>query len=80
MDYEKMMRKAAKDQFTNWLTNWLTEAVLRDFPEIWQVEQTLDLRITSRFKRFYEDAVSKSLRLPREKHFEAQKRPENPVF
>ena len=49
---------------TDWLTDrlpdWLTEAVLRDFPEIWHVEQALGLRITIRFNDFYEDAVSKS--------------------
>ena len=31
------------------------------------------LRITIRFDDFYEDAASKSLRLPREKHVEPQK-------
>ena len=64
------------DWLTDWrtiLTDWLTEAVLRDFPEIWHVEQTLGLRITIRFSDFYEDAVSKSVRLPREKRFEPQK-------
>ena len=58
--------------------DWLTEAVLRDFPEIWHVDQTFDLRITIRFSRIYEDAMSKSLPLPREKHFEPQKTSRDP--
>ena len=66
------------DWLTDWPTDWLPEAVLRDFPEIWYVEQALDLRITIRFSDFHEDAASKSLRLPREKHFEFQKMVRDP--
>ena len=40
--------------------------------------------VLASFNDFYEDAASKSLRLPREKHFEPtlnlKKRPEHPVF
>ena len=41
-------------------------------------KRLLDLRITKRFSDFYEDAVSKSLRLPGEKHFEPQKTSRDP--
>ena len=71
-------RRMTSNWLSDWLTDWLTEAVLRDFPEIWHVEQTLDLRSTIHFSDFYEDAASKSLRLPREKHFEPQKTSRNP--
>ena len=56
--------------FKNKALKLKNEAFLREILEKWEVDQTLDLRITIRFNDFYVNA-SKVLRLPRKSWAEA---------
>ena len=71
-----------KARLTDWLTDWLT-IWLTDWLTNWSCSAGLPWNMTCgadvwHFSDFYEDAVSKSLRLPSEKHFELQKTSRDP--